>query len=148
MPTKRKGASKHRHSRRSRRHSRRSVRGGMFSSKPSFPTKPSHSRTVKNMPFKLIGKKTPSDLQWFTGNIQTKDGNEHYMPGGFVFWRGDEDSHKNSGWFQVKNFDENNMPIGMAYRVHSPENPVRIGDDFEIFHFVANAGPQIPWIDH
>lgn len=147
MPTKRKGASKHRQSRRSRhsrrhRHSRRSVRGGMFGrNKPTMlPTlEPSHSG-IRNMPFKLIGRKTPSDLLMFTGNIQMKDGNAHYMPNGFVLWRGDEIAYKPSGWYQVKQFDRiTNMPIGRAYRVDSPENPVRIkdasgGDVFEVFN--------------
>jgi hypothetical protein len=116
---------------------------------PSFPTlEPSHAvNYVKNMPFKLLGIGQRSDLQSFTGNFQMKDGNAHYMPGGFVFWRGDDEAHIESGWFQVKKFDPiTNMPEGQAYRVHSPDNPVRIKDtrghdDFETFNFVAKSGP-------
>ena len=157
MPTKRKGASKHRQSRRSRhsrrhRHSRRSVRGGMFGrNKPTMlPTlEPSHSG-IKKLPselmplstFQLIGQKktqTPSDLLYFTGDFQMKDGNAHYMPNGFVFWRGNPEASKPPGWYQVLEFDEFNMPKGRAYRVDRPENPVMIKDvrgdyDFEVFH--------------
>jgi len=122
MPTKRKGASKHRQSRRSRRHSRRrrSVRGGMFSRSKSFPTH------VENEPFKLIGQNTPSDLLLYTG---MKDGTGKYMPGGFVFWRGDPEANINSGWYQVQNFDETNMPLGLAYLVESNDAGPIIGPD-------------------
>ena len=145
MPTKRKGASKHRQSRRSRRHSRRSVRGaGKSTSSMKKPSsmksmnsslrgitklEPSHAvNYVKNMPFKLIGIGKRSDLQLFTGNFQMKDGNAHYLPGGFVFWRGDDEARKIGGWYQVKKFDPiTNMPEGPAYRVESNEDGPIIG---------------------
>jgi hypothetical protein len=172
MPTKRKGASKHRQSRRSRRHSRRSVRGAgkfpkfkesiksfksrlsMFKKKPTMTLKPSHSGTyVVNRPFQLIGKNADSErhtnLLKYTGMI---DGMGKYMPGGFVYWRGDDEARKPHAWYEVKEFDDN-MPVGEAYRVSSPDNPVRIkdtrGDDeYEVFHFVAKSGPALDWHDH
>ena len=115
---------------------------------------PSHAvNYVKNMPFKLIGIGKRSDLQLFTGNFQMKDGNAHYLPGGFVFWRGDDEARKIGGWYQVKKFDPiTNMPEGPAYRVHSPENPVRIKDasdrdDFEVFnHPPVESGPLLRFL--
>ena len=64
------------------------------------------------------------------GKIQMKNGNTHYMPGGFVFWRGDEDAHIEDGWFLVKKINpETNMPLGDAYRVESNEDGPIIGPD-------------------
>jgi len=171
MPTKRKGASKHRQSRRSRRHSRRSVRGAgklsnIFKFKsnksslsgitnPSFPTlEPSHAGTRVEVPFEFIGDPIRTDLLRYTGYIQMKDGKKHYMPGGFVLWGGDNTSSKIGGWFQVKKFNPiTNMPEGRAYRVRSPETPpVRIKDssgrdDFEVFDLVAKSSGVAPaWI--
>jgi hypothetical protein len=159
MPTKRKGASKHRQSRRSRRHSRRNVRGAgkfkdfkesiksglynisnMFKKKSTMTLEPYQNITrVSDETFTLIGKyadsKMHTDLLKYTG---MKDGN-HYMPGGFVYWGGNPEASKPDGWYQVKKFDPTtNMPIGRAYHVRSPENPVMIKDargdyDFEVF---------------
>jgi len=85
--------------------------------------------------------------------FQMKDGNAHYLPGGFVFWRGDDEARKIGGWYQVKKFDPiTNMPEGPAYRVHSPENPVRIKDasdrdDFEVFnHPPVESGPLLRFL--
>ncbi len=73
--------------------------------------------------FELIGRTTPSDLHFFTGNIQKKDGNVHYLPNGFVYWSGDPEARMGDGWFLVKKFNqETNMPVGLAYRVLSNEN--------------------------
>ena len=161
MPTKRKGASKHRHSRRSRRHSRRrrSVRGGMFRFKQSEPSLPtlvtSHTGThVENMRFKFIGKQIRTDLLLFTGNIQMIDGEIHYMPGGFVLWRGDDEARKPKGWYYVTKFDSDNMPLGLATRVENPDNGKIMMDDkgniiyerFDYGRYDVVPGPGHPWL--
>ena len=143
MPTKRKGASKHRHSRR-----RRSVRGAgklsnifnKFTSNKSNKSslsgitklEPSHSKThVENMRFKFIGYQIPprTDLLLYTGNIRMEKGKMHYMPGGFVLWRGDDEARKPKGWYYVTKFDSDNMPLGLATRVENPDNGKIMMDD-------------------
>lgn len=137
MPTKRKGASKHRHSRRSRRHSRRhrhsrrSVRGGMFkwtTYKPSLS--PSHESTPTpkdGVSFEFIG--SPAKVKELNDTYKNRTRNEpyfktyigriapngQYMPGGYVYWtRGDEDSKTPPGWYEVTSFNKFNEPMGEA----------------------------------
>lgn len=136
MPTKRKGASKHRQSRRSRRHSRRhrhsrrSVRGGMFRSwfKLTEPSLSDESTPTDKdgVPFEFIGSPVEVEklnekyknritkkphFERYIGKIAP---NGHYMPG-FVLWtQGDVENRTSPGWYEVTEFNEFNEPMGEA----------------------------------
>jgi hypothetical protein len=103
----------------------------MFRSNPSFlKLEPSHTETRVDIPFKFIGKQIRTDLLRYIGNIQMIDEEIHYMPGGFVLWRGDSDnSQSRGGWYQVTEFDSDNMPLGLATHVDNPHDKNIMMDD-------------------
>ena len=139
MPTKRKGASKHRQSRRSRRHSRRSVRGaGKKASRQSngstihktiaktHPKKVVESTSENGVPFEFIG--SPAEVEKLKEKYKNRRTNKphfetyigkiapngHYMPG-FVLWtQGDVENSTSPGWYEVTEFNEFNEPMGEA----------------------------------